>query len=177
MSSTLESHGPQDRSQKSGSETVVVGKLTRWHSQTLSPHALTSSPLQILKTMTLNSRVTDHVAELTYSTAHACPQDTRLATGSFCSVSIYKLHLEEPSIVVVCGYVVLLCYGCCTRQERINASAVLTDPRIFFQPLSSCSVCRGFSEQWAQWDVCSKTTGNTNRINKTVVKQPCQSNA
>ena len=122
----------------------------------------------------------DHVAEITYSTAHARPRATRLATGYFCSVSIYKLHLEKPWMVVVCGYVVLLCYvccyGCCTRQERINASAVLTDPRIFFQPLNSCFVCHGFSRT-VSTTRCSKTVGNTNRVDKTVVKQPRQSNA
>ena len=77
---------------------------------------------------------------------------TLLATGYFCSVRIYKFHLEQPCRVV-CIYVMLCyvcCYGCCTSQERINVSAVPMAPWIFFQPLSLHLAYPGFSKQCEQ---------------------------
>ena len=51
--------------------------------------------------MTLHGCVT---AELTCSTAHACRLHVAWPLGYFCSVRIYKLHLEKLGRVV-CGYV------------------------------------------------------------------------
>ena len=42
------------------------------------------------------------------------------------------------------------CYGCCTSQERINASAVPTAPHIFFQPLNL-----HLGLPWVQGTVCT----------------------
>ena len=89
-------------------------------------------------------------------------------------VHLYELHHESPGYCctgatleqhhgyVTWGYVLAVmamlwlccvrCYGCCTSQERINASAVPTAPHIFFQLLSLHLARHGFSEQYAQWD-------------------------
>ena len=73
-----------------------------------------------------------------------------LATGYFCSVSIYKLYLETPWRTV-CGYAVLCyCHGRWASHERIDVSAVPMAPRVYFQPLSSCIAYPGFSEQCEQ---------------------------
>ena len=89
-------------------------------------------------------------------------------------VRLYELHHESPGYCCTGatleqhhGYVTwgnvlavmamlwlccVRCYGCCTSQERINASAVPTAPHIFFQLLSLHLAHHGFSEQYAQWD-------------------------
>ena len=58
---------------------------------------------------------------------------------------------------IVC---VRLCYGCCVSQERINISAVPTDPLVSFQPLSSHLAYPGFIVRYG------KTIGVTNRMKR-----------
>lgn len=77
----------------------------------------------------------------------------RLATGYFCSVSVYNFHSERPGGCVLCC---VCCDGGCTSQERINPSAAATAPYIFFQPFSSPLAYYGFSEQCLQWDTVSQ---------------------
>ena len=43
-----------------------------------------------------------------------------------------------------------LCYGCCLSQARINVSANLMAPCIFFQPLNSSLAYPGFSKPYEQ---------------------------
>ena len=76
-------------------------------------------------------------------------QGTCLATGCFCSVSIYKLHLEKTGRFL-CHYVILclLLLLLCQSREK-NVSAVPVAPHIFSQPLSSCRAYHGFSKPCA----------------------------
>ena len=99
------------------------------------------------------------------STAHAY-QELLAASGSAfvrnaCrSFTVKALAVLRWSCTGVRGYVLAVmamlwlcyvcCYGCCTSQERINASAVPTAPHIFFQPLILHLAHHGFSEQYAQ---------------------------
>ena len=78
-------------------------------------------------------------AETIYSTARG----THLVTGYF--VWYIRVSSTWKSPEGLC--VVMLCYGCRTSEERINSSAVPMAPRIFFQPLSSSFVYRGFSKR------------------------------
>ena len=98
---------------------------------------------------------------------------TRLTTGYFCSISIYKFHLKSPGCCytgailewhhryIMWGYVMAmlwllhqpgerLYYVCHATQERINLSSVPIAPCIFFQSLSSSLAHPGSSKQCVQ---------------------------
>ena len=89
-------------------------------------------------------------AETTYSAARVI-WDTCLVTGYFCSVSIYKFHLESPEDVIL-GEVsyerscYVCCYACLASPKKINM------PAVPIQLPCSHLAYPGFREQGAQWD-------------------------
>lgn len=79
-----------------------------------------------------------------YSTVHV---QHELPAQSFVRFACIGFTWKKPR--VVWGYVVLYmfcCCGCRVSQERINVSAVPTDPCICFQPLSHALPTVGSSD-------------------------------
>ena len=134
-------------------ERVECGEITRWHQSISCPRLSLSHPRlsHSLTPCSLNidfAWLCDGCDHLEHCIGTS--QGTCLATGCFCSVSIYKLHLEKTGRFL-CHYVILclLLLLLCQSREK-NVSAVPVAPHIFSQPLSSCRAYHGFSKPCVQ---------------------------